>query len=87
MSAPVTLYTTPFCPYCIAARQLLASKSVSFEDINVEGDPQLRGEMTRRSGGQRTVPQIWIGDQHVGGYTDLAALERRGTLNALLHGA
>lgn len=87
MSASVTLYTTPFCPYCIAARQLLASKGVAFDDINVDGDRKRRGEMTERSGGQRTVPQIWIGDRHVGGYTELAALERRGALDTLLGAA
>jgi glutaredoxin 3 len=83
MSAEVTLYSTRFCPYCIAAKQLLDSKNVSFKDIPVDGDPQLRRHMTELSG-QRTVPQIWIGEKHVGGYTDLAALERRGELDRLL---
>jgi glutaredoxin 3 len=83
MSAQVTIYSTRFCPYCVAAKQLLKSKDVSFEDIPVDGDAQLRRKMTELSG-QRTVPQIWIGETHVGGYTDLAALERRGELDRLL---
>lgn len=87
MSVSVTLYTTRFCPYCVAARQLLASKGVDFDDIGVDGDPKRRNEMTTLAGGQRTVPQIWIGEQHVGGYTELAALERAGRLDGMLQGA
>jgi glutaredoxin 3 len=83
MSSQVTIYSTRFCPYCVAAKQLLNSKDISFEDIPVDGDAQLRRKMTELSG-QRTVPQIWIGETHVGGYTDLAALERRGELDRLL---
>lgn len=82
----VTVYTTRFCPYCVAAKQLLGSKRVSFEEIPVDGDPQLRREMSERAG-QRTVPQIWIGERHVGGYTDLAALDQRGELDELLAAA
>ncbi len=78
------MYTTRFCPYCIAARRLLSSKGVSFEDIPVDGDPDLRRKMTERAG-QRTVPQIWVGETHVGGYTELAALEQRGALDQLLN--
>jgi glutaredoxin 3 len=87
MTVPVTLYTTRFCPYCVAARQLLRAKGVDFEDIPVDGDPELRRQMTARAGGQRTVPQIWIGDRHVGGFTDLAALDRSGALEPLLKGS
>lgn len=83
MSATVTMYSTRFCPYCVAARRLLTDKGVSFEDIPVDSDPQLRRQMSERAG-RRTVPQIWIGDTHVGGYTDLAALEQRGELDRLL---
>jgi glutaredoxin 3 len=83
MSTQVTIYSTRFCPYCVAAKQLLKSKDISFEDIPVDGDAPLRRKMTELSG-QRTVPQIWIGETHVGGYTDLAALERRGELDRLL---
>lgn len=79
----ITLYTTRFCPYCSAAKQLLNSKQLSFEEIPVDGDPDLRAQMSQRAG-QRTVPQIWIGETHVGGYTDLAALERSGGLDKLL---
>ena len=83
MSAPVKMYTTRFCPYCVAARRLLDSKGVEFEDIAVDGNAPLRRQMSELAG-QHTVPQIWIGDLHVGGYTDLAALERSGRLDALL---
>ncbi len=84
MTAAVRMYTTRFCPYCIAARQLLAGKGVAFEDIGVDGNVELRREMSAAAGGARTVPQIWVGDTHVGGYTELAALERRGELDQLL---
>jgi glutaredoxin 3 len=87
MTAQVTMYSTRFCPYCVAARQLLKSKGVVFEDISVDGDPDLRRHMTQLAGGLRTVPQIWIGEQHVGGFTDLAALDRRGELDRILNGA
>jgi glutaredoxin 3 len=83
MTAKVTLYTTPYCPYCIRAKQLLDGKQVGYTELGVHLDPALRQEMMRRSG-RRTVPQIWIDDLHVGGYDDLAALERRGLLDGLL---
>lgn len=86
MNPNVTLYTTRFCPYCVAAKQLLQGKRVEFTDIAVDGDRKKRAEMTRLSG-QQTVPQIWIGDVHVGGYDDLAALDRQGRLDALLTAA
>lgn len=86
MATPVTLYGTRFCPYCVAARRLLHSKGVAFEDIPVDGDPELRRRMTAMAGGVHTVPQIWVGECHVGGYTDLAALDRRGELDRLLEG-
>ena len=85
MSNPVTLYTTRFCPYCIAARRLLTAKGVAFEDIPVDNDPELRQAMSKRAG-QRTVPQIWVGETHVGGFTELAALEERGELDPLIRG-
>ncbi|MFT3987999.1 glutaredoxin 3 [Aestuariivirga sp.] len=81
---PVTIYTTPWCPYCHAAKALLTRKGVSFEEIDVSGDPALREAMTTRAHGRRTVPQIFIGDQHVGGSDDLHALERQGRLDPLL---
>ncbi len=79
----VLIYTTPWCPYCLRAKHLLKSKSVEFEEINVNGKPDLRQEMTNRAG-SHTVPQIWIGDTHVGGCDELYALERAGKLNGLL---
>jgi glutaredoxin 3 len=66
------------------AKQILSAKSVSFEEIAVDGKPDLRKEMTRLAGGSHTVPQIWIGDLHVGGCTDLMALQSAGKLDALL---
>ena len=83
MSARVVMYSTRFCPYCMRARGLLDSKQVSYTDIGVDGKPELRHEMTERSG-RYTVPQIWIGEHHVGGYDDLALLERQGRLDELL---
>lgn len=80
----VTIYTTQFCGYCRATKQLLLSKGVEFEEIAVDWDPDLRQEMMERAGGQYTVPQIFIDDQHIGGYQDLAALEREHKLDALL---
>lgn len=86
MDAAVTLYTTRFCPYCIRARNLLDSKEVPYRDIAVDGDPDLRREMMALSG-RGTVPQIWVGDTHVGGFDDLWALERAGRLDELLERA
>ena len=83
MRAPVTLYTTRFCPYCVRARRLLEGKGVEFLDIPVDGDRAKRAEMERLSGGY-TVPQIWVGDVHVGGCDELVALERQGRLDSLL---
>jgi glutaredoxin 3 len=81
--AKVTIYTTRFCPYCLMAKRLLARKGVDFEEIDVGGRPDLRAEMEERSK-RYTVPQIWIGDTHVGGCDDLHALEDRGELDRLL---
>ena len=83
MSATVVMYSTRFCPYCMRARGLLDSKKVDYTDIGVDGRADLRNEMIERSG-RYTVPQIWIGEQHVGGFDDLAQLERQGRLNELL---
>ncbi len=83
---PVTLYTTPFCGYCAAAKRLLAAKNVSYSEIDVSSDPARRAEMIKRSGGGRTVPQIFIGETHVGGFDDMNALERAGRLDPLLQG-
>lgn len=82
-TSSVLMYSTPFCPYCVRARMLLDSLDVSYTDINVSNDPQKRQTMTEKSG-RRTVPQIWIGEQHIGGYDDLAALHRVNKLKPLL---
>ncbi len=83
MSIGVTLYTTRFCPYCIRARSLLDDKGVVYKDIAVDNDPRLRREMMARSG-RTTVPQIWVGEQHIGGCDDLLLLERQGRLDEFL---
>lgn len=80
----VTIYTTMFCPYCLAAKRLLKKKGIEFNEIDVSMDPARREEMTRLAGGRRTVPQIFIGSRHVGGSDDLHALDARGELDALL---
>lgn len=82
----VTLYSTQFCPYCIRARNLLDQKGVAYRDIAVDARPELRREMMQRSG-RRTVPQIWVGQHHVGGFDDLWALEQQGRLDELLDSA
>ena len=79
----VRIYSSAYCGYCHAAKRLLAQKGIEYDEISVDQNPQLRAEAMQRSG-QRTVPQIWIGDTHVGGYTDLAALEQSGELDSLL---
>ncbi|MBX2806794.1 MAG: glutaredoxin 3 [Hyphomicrobiales bacterium] len=80
----IDVYTTMFCPYCDAAKRLLKTKDVEYTEIDVTMDPGLREEMTKRAGGRRTVPQIFIGEQHIGGSDDLYALEARGELDKLL---
>jgi len=79
----VIMYLTGWCPYCSRARELLKSKGVEFEEIDVDARPEARTEMTARSG-RRTVPQIFIGATHVGGCDDLYALEASGRLDTLL---
>ncbi|MBX9763181.1 MAG: glutaredoxin 3 [Pseudomonadaceae bacterium] len=80
---PVVIYSSDWCPYCIRAKQLLTSKGVAFNEIRVDGQPDVRAEMTRKAG-RTSVPQIWIGDTHVGGCDDLHALDRSGKLDTLL---
>jgi glutaredoxin 3 len=82
----VEIYTTRFCPYCVAAKALLKRKGVSFKEIDLSGDWEQRDEMIKRANGRQTVPQIFIGATHVGGNDDLHALERAGKLDALLAG-
>lgn len=81
---PVTIYTTPFCGYCMAAKRLLSDKGVAFDEIDVLRDPERRQEMIQRSKGGRTVPQVFIGGSPVGGYDEISALDRAGKLDALL---
>ncbi len=79
----IIMYTTGYCPYCVAAKNVLASKGLVAEEIRIDTDPAKRDEMMTRSK-QRTVPQIFIGDHHVGGHDDLVALDRSGGLQAVL---
>jgi glutaredoxin 3 len=83
MTAPVVMYTTGWCPYCERARKLFGAKNVTVTEIDVESAPEKRAEMRNRSG-RTSVPQIFIGDHHVGGSDDLAALEEEGKLDDLL---
>jgi glutaredoxin 3 len=84
---PVTIYTKPMCPYCVRALALLAQKGAEVNEISAAFDETLRKEMIERAGGARTYPQIFIGERHVGGYDDLAALEASGALDRLLNAA
>ena len=79
----VIVYSSDYCPYCSRAKHLLASKGVAFEEIKVDGKPQIRAAMSQKAG-RTSVPQIWIGEKHIGGCDDLYALERAGKLDALL---
>ncbi len=81
---PVEIYTTQMCGFCHAAKRLLASKGVTYAEVDVGREPARRGEMTQRAKGGRTVPQIFIDGKHLGGCDDLYALERAGKLDALL---
>lgn len=80
---PVTVYSTTYCPYCVRAKDLLTRKGVSYTEINVEDDAE-REKMIAKAGGRRTVPQIFVGDTHVGGFDDLNALDKAGKLDTLL---
>ncbi len=84
MSAKVVMYCTAACPFCQAAERLLVEKGVAIDKVRVDLQPERRVEMTQKSGGRRTVPQIWIGSRHIGGCDDLYALERAGELDSLL---
>ena len=81
---PVRIYTTPICPYCARAKTLLKKKGVEVEEVDVFMDEGAREEMEAKSGGARSVPQIFIGDTHVGGCDELYALEKDGKLDPLL---
>ncbi len=81
---PITIYTKEACPYCVRAKRLLTRKNATFEEISVDGDAQAQAAMVARTGGRSTVPQIFIGDQHVGGCDDLYDLDYDGKLDPLL---
>ncbi|MCH8467324.1 MAG: glutaredoxin 3 [Roseinatronobacter sp.] len=81
---PVEIYTSPLCGFCHAAKRLLTAKGASFTEIDLVRQPDRRGEMLSRAGGKHTVPQIFIGDIHVGGCDDLYALDKAGKLDPLL---
>jgi glutaredoxin 3 len=83
---PVVVYTTLYCPYCVSAKALLRQKGVEFTEINVAGAPDRRSEMAKRAKGLTTVPQIFIGSDHVGGCDELHALDGAGKLDSLLAG-
>lgn len=83
-TASVTIYTKVYCPYCVRAKALLDQKGVSFNEIKIDEQPELRPEMIERAGGRTTVPQIFINNQHVGGCDDLYALDAQGKLDTLL---
>ena len=82
----IEIYTTPTCGFCHAAKRLLSSKGAPFAEIDLAREPDRRAEMVGRANGRRTVPQIFVGETHVGGCDDLFALERAGKLDALLQG-
>jgi len=81
--ATVTIYSSDYCPFCTRAKQLLSSKNIAYNEICVDGNNKLRQEMTQKSG-RTSVPQIWIGEQHIGGCDDLYDLERQKKIDGLL---
>ena len=80
----VGIYTSRSCPYCTNAKRLLQSKGVFFTEFIVDGDPKLAAEAVEKSGGRKTVPQIFIENHHVGGYDDIVKLDKEGKLNSLM---
>ena len=83
----VTIYTRPYCSYCVRAVELLERKGVDFTEIEAGFDPAKRAEMIQRAGGRATFPQIFVGERHIGGCDDMMALEREGKLDPLLQAA
>ena len=81
----VTIYTKAYCPYCVRALSVLQSKGVSYQEVRIDEQPELRPQMIERAGGRTTVPQIFIGTQHIGGCDDMLALDARGQLDPLLN--
>lgn len=86
MAAPIIVYSSGFCPYCQWAKKLLNEKKADFEEIRIDQVEGAQDEMLQKSNGQMTVPQIFIGDTHVGGYTDMLALDKAGKLDPLIAG-
>jgi glutaredoxin 3 len=82
--AAVTIFTTTACVFCLRAKEFLRSRGVSYREVDVTGDDEARERLMEKSNGRRTVPQIFIGDVHVGGYTDMVALDRDGKFRPLL---
>ena len=80
----ITLYSTRTCGFCRAAKSLLDNKGISYKEIDISSDPELRGQMMTKANGSRTVPQIFINDAHFGGFSDLYSLQQSGTLDKLL---
>lgn len=81
----VTIYTKAYCPYCVRAKSVLDNKGVAYQEIRIDEQPELRPQMIERAGGRTTVPQIFIGEQHIGGCDDMVALDARGQLDPLLN--
>lgn len=82
--AKIEIYSTIACPYCVSAKDLLNRKGIPFTEFRIEGNPELMAEAKKRSGGRMTVPQIFIDDEHVGGFDELNALDRAGKLDQIL---
>ena len=81
----VTIYTKAYCPYCVRAKSVLDNKGVSYQEIRIDEQPALRPEMIERAAGRTTVPQIFIGERHIGGCDDMLALDASGNLDPLLN--
>lgn len=82
--ADIIIYTKDYCPYCVRAKELLKRKNQQFKEIDITRDESLQQEVVQKSGGRRTVPQVFINGTHVGGYDDLHALDKEGKLDKLL---
>ena len=80
----ISVYSTRICPYCVMAKRLLSAKGAAYDDLRIDQDESARAEMQKRAPASRTVPQIFIGETHVGGFDELAALDRAGKLDAML---
>ncbi len=81
----VTIYTKAYCPYCVRAKSVLDNKGVSYQEIRIDEQPELRPQMIERAGGRSTVPQIFVAEQHIGGCDDMLALDASGQLDPLLN--